>query len=118
MSETLEEFDRLLIAAGYRKYPRSSMICPEATAFYQKRIDDDIGVKFFLDCYLYDHTHIKNVDIPIPIGVEFLTHFRSINAAYKMSEYAKDTFDLAATELLFLQLWQTGNFNYSKTWRE
>jgi hypothetical protein len=116
MPETLEEYDLLLVAAGYKKYPRSSMLHTEATAFYQKRISDDRGVKFFLDCYLYDYSDIKTIELTI--GVELSACFRGANAAHKFSEYAKDTFDLAVTESLFLQLWQAGNFNYSKLWGE
>jgi hypothetical protein len=111
MPETLEEFDRLLLAAGYRRYPRPSMIQLEATVFYQKRISDELGVMFFLDCYLYEHKEY-------PINAEFFAHFRADSAAYRLMEYAKDCFDLGTTESLFLSLWQTGKFSYSKLWGE
>jgi hypothetical protein len=111
MPETLEEYDEILTATGYREYPKPSMICSNATAFYQKRISDETGVKFFMDCYLYEYKDY-------PIGIEISANFRGEKAAYRLMEYAKDSFNLAATELLFLNIWQSHNFNYSKTWEE
>ncbi len=111
MPETLEEYDAILTAAGYREFAKSSMFCPNATAFYQKRISDEKGVKFFIDCYLFEYEKY-------PIGVEISAQFRGEKAAYNLMEFAKDDFDLPATESLFLTLWATGNFNYSKIWGE
>ena len=41
------------LEAGYRKYtgynPRS------ADYFFQKKFKDDIGVKYFIECYVYDY---------------------------------------------------------------
>ena len=118
MPETLEEYDAILTQAEYRKFPKSAMDSSHAVAFYQKRVSDEKGVKFYIDCYLYDHSDIKNVDVPIPIGVEISSYFKGESAAYRLMEYAKDSFDLPATESLFLALWNTGNFNYSKIWGE
>lgn len=111
MPETLEEYDLILVAAGYRQYPKSAMDSSYAKAFYQKRVSDEKGVKFFVNCYLYEYEDL-------PIGVEISTQFRGAEAAYNLTEFAKDSFDLPATESLFLALWTTGNFNYSKIWGE
>ena len=100
MPKTLEEYDTILTESGYRKYPGSSISCPDATVLYQKRISDEKGVKFFLDCYLYEHAEY-------PINAEISAYFRGEKAAYRLMEYAKDDFDLPATESLFLALWNT-----------
>jgi hypothetical protein len=109
MPETLEECDRILIAAGYRQFPKSAASNSHVKAFYQKRVSDDIGVKFFLDCYLYERHE------EYPINSELFAYFKGQNAAYQLMEYAKDSFDLAATESLFLALWKAGGFNYIKS---
>jgi hypothetical protein len=111
MPETLEEFDRILTKSGYRRYQNPELISGHLVAFYQKRVRDQKGVKFFIDCYLYKRKEH-------PINPEISVSFRREKAAYRLMEYAKDDFDLPATELLFLALWNTGNFNYSKIYGE
>ncbi len=49
MLETLEEYDEILTAAGYREFAKPSMLSPNAAAFYQKRISDETGLMRSLD---------------------------------------------------------------------
>lgn len=112
MPTSLAELDTILTRAGYRKYPKSAWIFPNAAAFYQKPIADDRGVMFFLDCYLFDyHPHDS---IP-SVGIEFIAHFQSKTATYRVIEYAKDGFNLLETEQMFLHLWRSGDFEHSST---
>jgi hypothetical protein len=109
--QTLIDYDRILTRADYRQYPLPDLTSSHAIAFYQKRVSDDLGVKFYLDCYLYRHEDR-------PICIEISANFTGKSAAYQLMEHAKDEIGLASTEALFLKLWEAGNFKYTRIWGE
>ena len=41
----------ILLKSGYRKYNQPE----DEPTLYQKRIDDKKGIKYFIDCYHYNH---------------------------------------------------------------
>lgn len=106
--ETLADFIQILTDSGYRQFDSRSAY-PSATAFYQKRIADDRGTLFFVNCCLYEQPELYQC-----VGVEIDTYFRGKNAAYTIQEYAKDDFELNTTEELFITLWKAGKFEYSE----
>jgi hypothetical protein len=109
--QTLIDYDQILTRADYRRYPLPDLTSSHAIAFYQKRVSDDSGVKFYLDCYLYQHEGF-------PIHIEISAYFTGKPALYQLMEYARDELELASTEALFLNLWEAGDFKYTKIWGE
>lgn len=49
-----------LLELGYKRYPGDQIIHPGSDFFYQKRVDDERGQKYFVNLYHYSAAHYPN----------------------------------------------------------
>lgn len=110
--------DDVLMERGYHRYP------PEpderfVTDRFQKRFDDKIGKKYFIDAIKYEafvHPYTKEVSPP---NYEFMVYFidAKTEGAVRILLYAGWD-DIEEVEKRVEQLFQTGLFAYYEKWED
>lgn len=109
------------LEAGYRKYtgynPRS------ADYFFQKKFKDDIGIKYFIECYVYDYTTEKwkdraiGIDWHIGYQLEMYTLVNG-NVVYIQLSPKDEADSIEELEQWFEQMWIATGSNYSEKYDE
>lgn len=110
--------DDVLMERGYYRYPPE----PEerfVTDCFQKRFDDEIGKKYFIDAIKYEafvHPYTKEV---FPPNYEFMVYFvdAKTKGAVRILLYA-GWYDIEEVENRVEQLFQTGLFAYYEKWED
>lgn len=51
---------QILLANGYKRFPTNSINHPLAVCGYQKRVEDDKGIKYFINAYEYNFEDLHN----------------------------------------------------------
>lgn len=50
-----------MIAEGYKEFKPNTIISPSAKKAYQKRYEDEKGIKYYITCYEYDWSEYPNI---------------------------------------------------------
>lgn len=102
---------------GYRKYRPTEFDSRFVVARYQKRFDDDIGKKYFIDVLEYDHSDIaQKYDISDRYGNEFELYltFGDDDKPMKILMYCGWTLEEA--EKMAEMMWNNLFANYYERW--
>lgn len=67
-----------LLNSGYKRFPTNSINHPLAVCGYQKIIEDDKGIKYFINAYEYNFEDLPNHPEP-KISYQFEEQFRLSN---------------------------------------
>lgn len=104
--ESLEE-------AGYKRYPVNGY--KNADSLFQKRIDDEIGKKYFIDILCYDFRKFAqaNTDFSFEPQVQFR---EGCGDAVDVALLSNEEKSLEEVEEFFDKIWNTLNKPYNERW--
>lgn len=91
MSNVIDSEEKL-IQLGFKKYPKVRYIDDDITLYrYQKRYDDDVGKKYFIDCVVRDDSWRK-YGSPGDLSFEFETqlYLAETHTAFNITFLTKD----------------------------
>jgi len=89
-----------LLKAGYKKFTQ-----PDEVILFQKRVDDDKGIKYFINCYMY----IINNEPRFEFNIQISTEYGDIN-----TKLFNTTLNIKKIEDFMEDLW----FYYGKNYNE
>lgn len=98
---------------GFHPYPPTPFDPDSVVRRYQKRYDDDIGKKYFLDCRIWDWSWTDKV--PEPLSYELLTQLyqKGTHEAIDMTFHDSD---LALVEQFIDALFDAGLVEHYEEW--
>lgn len=103
------EFERSLLDSGYKIFSQN---INSAIRGFQKRITDEIGVKYFITIYHYNHAEqLGREDIPKGDTYTAETQFYFGEATSHLSYWGKDI-ALEDIENFFESFWKSMNPDY------
>lgn len=98
-----------LIENGYKKH-EVPYLNEYAKEFYQKKIKDEKGTKYFIDVYIYEYEPFLTNNVHFEF---ILTTTKEDSYALKIQVYAiSDTMRLEDIENKLEEMWVNGNFDY------
>lgn len=115
----MELNEKTLVERGYHKYKPSRFDGQFVIAKYQKRFDDDIGKKYFLDVKEYDNSAFERSDIladKYQHEFELYLEFGESDKPMKILMYCGWTLE-EAEEMAEL-MWKSLGANYYERWYE
>ena len=96
---------KVLFNAGYIEYDVPK-VEPYANRYFQKKISDKKGIKYYIDVYEYELYDRNNY--------EFLIRTQKNNYWIKIHMYAIENMSLDEIENEFESIWEKTYFNYYK----
>lgn len=97
--------EKLLIKAGYKRYPENGIVFPFSDFFYQKKFTDSWGIKYFIEFVHYPA--VKGTFV----GEGWMVVFRNENPPYEFKVHRIDK-EIAFYEELVETLWKTLKCDY------
>ncbi len=102
-----------LISKGYHSYePTPIDNCDKR---YQKRFDDEIGKKYFIDIEMYDFSRHDIKVNPIQYQIGMRTEEKNGIGAIEITFWNKD---IDKVEKWCENFWQSGDWDYYEKWSE
>ena len=114
--------DEYLIEHGYKKYEPTYFDNKSVVARFQKRFNDDIGKKYFIDIHKITHEWMREWDKKqswyIPYSYEFSCQLykKDTHAAVNMQFFSDWTIE--QVEEFVERLFQNGELDYYERWNE
>jgi hypothetical protein len=95
--------EKVLLNAGYREY-EVPVIDQYANRFFQKKIKDAKGIKYYIDVYEYELNDTYDY--------EFILVSHTDRFWVRTKIYSIDNMDLDEIEIVIENIWKKCNFNY------
>lgn len=111
--ETLEEIRELLLSNGFHEYKPTPFDNESIRTCFQKRYDDEIGKKYFLDCKVWDWTW--NNQIPEKYHPEFCGQMYQ-KGTHDAIDYTFISWDLDQAEKFLEDWFQSGLLEHYEIW--
>lgn len=99
-----------LIKNGYREFQKNPLIHPYCTRVYQKRFDDQIGKKYFVNAEYYNDQHGETIEYNFQFSIGKGKDERFIN--FRLLE----GWTLEEMESHVEKMWKDGQYNYYEKW--
>lgn len=107
---------------GYHQFKPSSLHNPNISRCWQRRFEDDVGKKYFIDINEWDNAEMK-------AHMSHPENCPDFSYEYELQMYAKDThdainltflssWDIERVEAFVEKLWATGEFDYYEKWED
>lgn len=110
--------DQEIIEAGYKEYPKSHLDSDGIEKNFQKRFDDNIGKKYFIDIHKWHiMTHPTTGETWGP-NYEFTTQLYKKNTKEPINLKFFAGWNINTVEDYCEQLFKTGLFEYYEKWSD
>ena len=111
--------DKDIEKAGYKRFDYLPLFHEGATTFWQKRIVDDIGKKYFIDVYRYDFPEHPYTGDKIPTSYEFSMQFCKDGDALNVELLSSwNDKSIEEIEAFIEEMWTKLNLDYYEKWDE
>ena len=114
-----------LIKAGYKKHVSQVYYVLHMTdTLYQKCVKDDVGKRYFINCFYYPESRISGQSIPegVMFQVQFWTIGKKNDDKEEYERMAVDitlhTNDIDIVEGEFEEIWKRMGYGYYEKWEE
>lgn len=116
--DSCSDFEKKLIEYGYKKWIPNSRI-DLFDYSYQKRFDDDLGKKYFIDFQFYDYTkYYKDHGISVKASVTFNNDNEEPGKLDKPVWLDFDFNSIEQAETFVEVMWKASNSQYYELWSE
>lgn len=100
----------VLIEKGYKKYvSQSNSVFKMTDTLFQKKVVDDKGVRYFIDCWWYKEETINGYTIPESWQFEVQFHGNEASQTMNVMLFEKD---VDKAEQMFNDVWTKLNLGY------
>lgn len=110
--------DKLFEESGYREYPKMSLDYETMEKHYQKRFDDELGKKYFINVDKFGRYFLPN-------GGQYVEECYEFNVQFKDKETNKPCniklfsgWTIEEAEKKVEEMWQSGLWGYYERWEE
>lgn len=102
---------------GYKEYPPSKFHNASISKCFQKRFDDSVGKKYFIDVNKWDWSEFAD-RVPFDITYEAEVQLYKYGTHDAVNLTFHNTWDFEEIERTVERLFQTGMFDYYERWDE
>lgn len=116
--DSCSDFEKKLIEHGYKKWIPNSRI-DVFDYLYQKRFDDDLGKKYFIDFQFYDYMkYYHDHGISVKASVTFNNDNEEPGKLDKTVWINFDFNSIEQAETFVEEMWKASNSQYYELWSE
>lgn len=108
--------DRDFIERGYSEYEPTEFDSECVVKRFQKRFDDDIGKKYFIDILKWDFSKFPNIYDPYPYEYTVQLYHGNKPDADALDLYFHSSWNIDDVETFVEKIFSTGDFDYYETW--
>ena len=108
--------EEYILSKGYKEYSKTIYHCKSVTKFFQKRFDDNIGTKYFINIEQFNFSELqqKYPDFE-PIKYEYVIQLHNHDEKYMDIRFHSDWTLLEVEDFMDKQ-WQLGCYDYYEKW--
>lgn len=110
--------DEEIMSAGYKRWKRSAIDSESVECFFQKRITDESGIRYFINIKKWnfsEYKHVLNGFPEISYEGETKLYMQNTHDAINIS-CSSHINDIKTIETIFNNLWNTGMFEHYERW--
>ena len=109
--------DKLFEESGYTEYPRHYFEDEIIEKHYQKRFDDELGKKYFIDVEKFGRCFLPNGSL-IEENYEFNVQFKDKETNKPCNIKLFSGWTIKEAEKKVEEMWQSGLWEYYEKWEE
>lgn len=110
--------DKYIISKGYREYEPIVFDPPDVEKRFQKRFDDDVGKKYFIDVKKWRALRRPHMSELTNVSYEYETQMYKKDTHDAVNFEFLSSWDLESVEEFMEKQFATGMFDYYELWSE